>query len=100
VPIPHDCTDGFLAAYWRRPDAYLDRTVRSNISAFALLGREEIDAGVARLSADLAPAAGGNSMAPFWGPTSWTSATGSCGSNYPAHAYDSGPDGAQSITVM
>jgi len=54
VPIPHDCTDGFLAAYWRRPDAYLDPTVRANISAFALLARDEIDAGVTRLSNDLA----------------------------------------------
>ena len=25
VPIPHDCRDGFLHAYWRRPRAYLDR---------------------------------------------------------------------------
>ena len=24
VPIPHDCTDGMLCAYWRRPAAYLD----------------------------------------------------------------------------
>ena len=24
VAIPHDCADGFLAAYWRRPEAYLD----------------------------------------------------------------------------
>jgi hypothetical protein len=24
VPIPADCTDGFNAAYWRRPHAYLD----------------------------------------------------------------------------
>jgi SAM-dependent methyltransferase len=54
VPIPHDCTDGFLAAYWQRPEAYLDPTVRANISAFALLGRDEIDSGVARLSNDLA----------------------------------------------
>ena len=22
--IPHDCVDGFLGAYWRRPQAYLD----------------------------------------------------------------------------
>jgi hypothetical protein len=21
VPVPHDCSDGFLYAYWRRPDA-------------------------------------------------------------------------------
>ncbi len=25
VPVPHDCTDRFGAAYWRRPAAYLDR---------------------------------------------------------------------------
>ncbi len=24
VPVPYDCTDGFLGAYWRRPHAYLD----------------------------------------------------------------------------
>jgi len=24
VPIPHDCTDGFMGAFWRRPEAYLD----------------------------------------------------------------------------
>ena len=29
VPIPHDCTDGFLSAYWRRPAAYLDPRVMS-----------------------------------------------------------------------
>ncbi len=28
VPIPHDCTDKFLGAYWRRPSAYLDPVVR------------------------------------------------------------------------
>lgn len=36
VPIPHDCQDGFLGAYWRRPEAYLDATVRAGISRFAL----------------------------------------------------------------
>lgn len=38
VPIPHDCTDGFLGAYWRRPGAYLDLGVRASISSFAKLG--------------------------------------------------------------
>ncbi len=38
VPIPHDCTDGFLCAYWRRPEAYLDSKVRSAISTFSKLG--------------------------------------------------------------
>lgn len=37
VPVPHDCADGFLGAYWRRPHAYLDPQVRAAISAFAKL---------------------------------------------------------------
>ncbi len=37
LPIPHDCTDGFLGAYWRRPDAYLDQRVRGAISTFSKL---------------------------------------------------------------
>jgi SAM-dependent methyltransferase len=35
VPIPHDCIDGFLGAYWRRPHAYLDPEIRNGISSFA-----------------------------------------------------------------
>ena len=41
VSIPHDCTDGFMCAYWRRPRAYLDPTVRNNISTFALFDNQE-----------------------------------------------------------
>lgn len=52
VPIPHDCTDGFLCAYWRRPRAYLDAGVRGAISAFARI--DGADEGLARLAADLA----------------------------------------------
>ena len=51
VPIPHDCRDGFLMAYWRRPEAYLDPEVRANISVFALLPAEEVAAMVARAAA-------------------------------------------------
>jgi SAM-dependent methyltransferase len=36
VPIPSDCTDGFLAAYYARPEAYLDPAVRQAMSIFAL----------------------------------------------------------------
>jgi SAM-dependent methyltransferase len=54
VPIPHDCTDGFLGAYWRRPAAYLDPSIRRGISSFA---RPDFDAGLARLAADLADGA-------------------------------------------
>lgn len=40
--IPHDCQDGFLCAYWRRPEAYLNPDVRKSISTFAKLeGAEE-----------------------------------------------------------
>jgi SAM-dependent methyltransferase len=53
VPIPHDCVDGFYAAHWRRPEAYLDPAVRAGISIFSLLPEEEIADGVARLGADL-----------------------------------------------
>jgi SAM-dependent methyltransferase len=50
--IPHDCVDGFLGAYWRRPQAYLDAGVRSAISTFSKL--RTLDAGLARLRRDLA----------------------------------------------
>jgi SAM-dependent methyltransferase len=53
VPIPHDCLDGFLHAYWRRPHAYLDPQVRAGISACALMDRNCLEEGVARLAADL-----------------------------------------------
>jgi SAM-dependent methyltransferase len=53
VPIPHDCRDGFLGAYWRRPHAYLDAQVRAGISACTLMDRPCLEHGVARLAADL-----------------------------------------------
>jgi SAM-dependent methyltransferase len=53
VPIPHDCHDGFLGAFWRRPHAYLDPAVRAGISVFALLPDGEVDAALGRLRADL-----------------------------------------------
>jgi SAM-dependent methyltransferase len=54
VPIPHDCRDGFLHAYWARPEAYLDPSVRDCISVFAAVDASE---GLARLEADLASGA-------------------------------------------
>jgi SAM-dependent methyltransferase len=54
VPVPADCTDGFTAAYWRRPEAYLDDAVRTNMSTFALLEDRVVADGVARLARDLA----------------------------------------------
>lgn len=53
VPIPHDCVDGFLAAYWRRPETYLDPAVRAGMSGFTRLDEDVMANGVARLAADL-----------------------------------------------
>ena len=57
VPVPHDCLDGFGGAYWRRPHAYLDETVRAGISMFALTPKSLLDRGLERLEADLASGA-------------------------------------------
>jgi len=53
IAIPHDCSDGFLAAFWRRPQAYLDPGVRAGMSGFALLEQDVVARGVARLTCDL-----------------------------------------------
>lgn len=53
LPVPHDCVDGFFAAYWRRPEAYLDPAVRASISGLALLDDEELAEPLDRLDADL-----------------------------------------------
>ena len=53
MPIPHDCVDGFLHAYWRRPHAYLDPQVRAGISVFALMEPGSVEAGLERLRRDL-----------------------------------------------
>jgi SAM-dependent methyltransferase len=50
-PVPHDCTDGFAGAYWRRPEAYLDPGVRGAISTFSKFDAEP---GLARLRRDIA----------------------------------------------
>jgi SAM-dependent methyltransferase len=57
VPVPHDCADGFMGAWWRRPEAYLDPRVRACISVFARLPEAEVEDCVARLGEDLASGA-------------------------------------------
>ena len=51
--IPHDFTDGFQAAFWRRPEAYLDPGIRAASSTFAALAPEDVEPGIERLRADL-----------------------------------------------
>jgi SAM-dependent methyltransferase len=41
VPVPHDCVDGFLGAYWRRPEVYLDAVARGSMSSFARIDAED-----------------------------------------------------------
>ena len=53
VPVPRDCQDGFLGAWWRQPEAYLDAGVRRAMSGFVLLPEEEVERGVTRLDADI-----------------------------------------------
>jgi hypothetical protein len=50
VPIPRDCRDGLLAAFYARPERYLDPIVRAGMSPFATL---EAHAGLKRLADDL-----------------------------------------------
>lgn len=52
VPVPHDCTDGFFGAFWRRPEAYLDPVVRAGISNLAHFG-DTLAPAFERLATDL-----------------------------------------------
>ena len=54
VPIASDCQDGFLGAWWARPEAYLDPEVQRSNSLFALgPDRDRLDRALARLADDL-----------------------------------------------
>ena len=51
VPVPADCRDGFLCAYWKRPEAYLDPLVRASISTFSKI--EGFEPGITQLRRDI-----------------------------------------------
>jgi SAM-dependent methyltransferase len=51
VEIPHNCTDGFGSAYWRRPKAYLNPNVRAAISTFHKI--TNVESGLSRLRDDI-----------------------------------------------
>ena len=53
IPVPNDCSDGFMAAHWARPEALLDRDVQANISTFARLPAAIVDRALAALRRDL-----------------------------------------------
>jgi SAM-dependent methyltransferase len=54
VPIPWDCADGFFEANWRRPEAYLDESVRRGVSVWAAVGPDVEQRAVHNLRDDLA----------------------------------------------
>lgn len=51
VPVPADCSDGFLGAYWRRPEMYLNSGARQAISSFSKL--RDPGPGLSKLQRDL-----------------------------------------------
>jgi SAM-dependent methyltransferase len=54
VPIPRDCRDGVAAAFFARPERYLDPLVRAGMSSFVNLDTE---AALRRLESDLSSGA-------------------------------------------
>ncbi len=57
VPVPRDCTDGFILAFWGRPEAVLNPAARAATSGFARMDDKREAAVVARLTRDLASGA-------------------------------------------
>jgi SAM-dependent methyltransferase len=53
VPIPADCRDGFIHAFWKRPEAFLDPQVPATMAAFARLPAPTVADALARLRDDL-----------------------------------------------
>jgi SAM-dependent methyltransferase len=51
--IPHDFTDGFQIAFWRRPQFYLDPMIRRASSTFGHISPVIVEEALARLRADL-----------------------------------------------
>lgn len=51
LPIAADCSDGFLGAYWQRPEMYLREEIRSGMSSFQRIS--SVKDGIARLQHDI-----------------------------------------------
>ena len=54
IPTPADCRDGFFEAFWNRPEALLDPSVRASQSMWELLDEGVEERIVERLAGDLA----------------------------------------------
>ena len=55
LQIPSECQDGLLAAFWKRPEAYLSSKVRQAMSAFSNI--KNLSEGLQKLENDLASGA-------------------------------------------
>lgn len=53
VPVPRLCQDGFFFALWDRPEMHLDPEVRRASSVWHPMSTEQVEGGLASLSADL-----------------------------------------------
>ncbi len=51
--VPWDCADGFLPAFWRRPQAYQDPAVQQSMSGLQLLDPHVLTRGMTKLRVDL-----------------------------------------------
>jgi SAM-dependent methyltransferase len=59
ILIPADCRDGFVHAFWKRPEAFLDATVCATMAVFSRAASTAVSAAQARLRADLESGAWG-----------------------------------------
>ena len=67
-------TDGFMCAYWRRPDMYLDPDRRRAISTFSRI--PDVQGRLDRLREDIESGAWRGSTAACWKKRAWTWGTG------------------------
>ncbi|HEY6887454.1 MAG TPA: class I SAM-dependent methyltransferase [Solirubrobacter sp.] len=57
VPVALDCVDGFAEAFYGRPEALLDATVRRSQSAWGFVPDDAVERGIGKLRAALASGA-------------------------------------------
>ena len=53
LPVPWDCADGFLAAFWRRPQGYQDPAVQQSMSGLQQLDPRVLTRDITQLQVDL-----------------------------------------------
>ena len=67
--VPAECQDGFFAAFWQRPHAYLSEEVRRSTSPFSKI--KSAEAALQQLEADLESGAWAEKNAELLGADAW-----------------------------